>query len=142
LYAATLRDLAVKARRRGADVVMVAPFPRFREKPAHAKLCEREWFRPHVPEDCGVGDPHSLEEARAESRDILAMLERLAGDNPSLHLYDPMPPLCEGGLCRSTLPDGRRLFRDRDHVSALGANRLASDLRQFLQDQGLLEERT
>jgi peptidoglycan/LPS O-acetylase OafA/YrhL len=123
LYARSLDGFAAKVASRGGRLLLVAPFPRFEERPAHFKLCEPEWFR-RTPADCrhlAVLDAAALERDNAA---LLSRFRELARRRPNLQVVDPLPALCPDGSCRLRDGSGALLYRDKDHLSRHGAERL------------------
>lgn len=131
LYARSLDGFAAKVASRGGRILLVAPFPRFEERPAHFKLCEPEWFR-RPPADCRR---LPVLEAAAVQRDNAALLARfqaLARRRPNLQVVDPLPVLCPDGVCRLRDAEGQLLYRDKDHLSRHGAERLTALFRPLI----------
>jgi peptidoglycan/LPS O-acetylase OafA/YrhL len=141
LYGRALDGFAAKVERRGGTIVLVAPFPRFRQRPAHTRLCEPEWFR-RPPADCGRGERLALNEVRRDNEPILAMMQQVAARRRNVLIFDPVPHLCDGELCSPVDSRGERIFRDNDHISLRGAERLRLPLLIFLRQQGLLRDQT
>ena len=139
LYARALDSFATKVGRRGATLVLIGPFPRFRQRPSHSKLCEPEWFR-RPPADCAMGQSRPLQEVRRDNAPILELMETLAKRHPAVLVFDPVPYLCGEEECRDHGPHAERLYRDNDHISLRGVDRLRQPLRAFLRQHGLLAE--
>jgi hypothetical protein len=137
LYARSLDSFATKVGKRGATLVLVGPFPRFRQRPNHSKLCEPEWFR-RPPADCAMRQSRPLQEVRRDNAPILELMQTLAARQPAVLVFDPVPHLCDGEECRDRGPHGERLYRDNDHISRRGVDRLRQPLRAFLRQHGLL----
>jgi peptidoglycan/LPS O-acetylase OafA/YrhL len=137
LYARSLDSFARKVGERGGTLVLIGPFPRFLQRPAHSKLCEPEWFR-RPPGDCAMVQSRPLPEIRRDNEPILTLQKELAARQPRVLLFDPVPYLCDGQECRDIGPAGERWFRDNDHISLRGVDRLREPLRAFLRQHGLL----
>lgn len=139
LYRRALEGFAAKVERRGGTIVLMAPFQRFRQRPAHTRLCEPEWFR-RLPPDCGRGERLPLDVVRRDNESILAMMERVAARRSNVLIFDPVPHLCDGEQCSPVDSMGQRIFRDNDHISLRGAERLRLPLLTFLRQRGLLRD--
>ncbi|MFM7265563.1 MAG: SGNH hydrolase domain-containing protein, partial [Cyanobium sp.] len=137
LYARSLDNFARKVGRQGGTLVLIGPFPRFLQRPAHSKLCAPEWFR-RPPADCAMVQSRPLAEIRRDNEPILTLQQAVAERQPRVLLFDPVPYLCDGEECRDLGPGGERWFRDNDHISLLGVDRLREPLRAFLRQHGLL----
>lgn len=137
LYARSLDSFARKVGGRGGTLVLIGPFPRFLQRPAHSKLCAPEWFR-RPPDDCAMVQSRPLAEVRRDTAPILELQQKLAARQPRVLVFDPVPYLCEGEECRDRGAAGERLFRDNDHISLRGVDRLREPLRAFLRQHGLL----
>ena len=101
----------------GLVVVIDAPKPVFKSPPYRCS----DWFNRDNPA-CRGGltmPTHTLLELRAP---VMAMLEQLQQEFPSVVVWDPLPLLCPDETCNAF--DGTRpLFFDGDHLSA-HANRV------------------
>ncbi|MCF7531474.1 acyltransferase family protein [Pseudomonas petrae] len=68
-----------------------------------------------------VGRP--LVELDARQAFINQLFASLSEADAGVHLIDPKPLLCEGGLCPAEV-DGRSLYKDEDHLSDLGGEKM------------------
>lgn len=68
-----------------------------------------------------VGRPATELDARQAF--INQLFATLSQADAGVHLIDPKPLLCEGGLCRAEV-DGRSLYKDEDHLSDLGGEKM------------------
>ena len=68
-----------------------------------------------------VGRPAAELDARQAF--INQLFATLSQADAGVHLIDPKPLLCEGGLCRAEV-DGRSLYKDEDHLSDLGGEKM------------------
>jgi peptidoglycan/LPS O-acetylase OafA/YrhL len=137
LYARSLDNFARKVGQRGGTLVLIGPFPRFLQRPAHSKLCEPEWFR-RLPGDCAMVQTRALADIRRDNEPILSLQKEVAARQPRVLLFDPVPYLCDGEECSDRGAAGERWFRDNDHISLQGVDRLREPLRAFLRQRGLL----
>ena len=119
---AMLRPLAAQ----GLVLVMEAPKPIFAAPPFRCA----DWFNRHHPVCAGGLDaPRAAQEAlRAPVLDAMA---RLRAGLPGLTVWDPLPRLCPGEVCR-TFDGDRPLYFDGDHASGHGHAILVGDLRRHL----------
>lgn len=95
-------------------VVFELPKPVFR---AHAFQCV-DWFNRHHP-DCRLGLTERREDQERYRAPVVEALHRMAAAHPRIHLWDPLPQLCDPVAC-SAMRSGRPLFFDADHVSPYG----------------------
>ncbi len=123
LYRQGLTRFAAKAATRGVEVVLVGATPR------HPDIhnCVQEWFRVERLQQC--------ERRVAEEIDHAITLNRRLQEGlpANLHVFDPIPALCEKGCGNDAVME---LLRDTDHLSSAGARRLGQDFVAFLQQIG------
>ncbi|MFP5396840.1 MAG: acyltransferase family protein [Gammaproteobacteria bacterium] len=110
----------------GLHVVFELPKPVFR---AHAFQC-LDWFNRDNP-DCRFGLDERRDDQERYRAPVVDALRGLAAAHPRIHLWDPLPHLCESAAC-SALRDGRPLFFDADHVSPYGNLVLLPALRALI----------
>ncbi|MFZ3284606.1 acyltransferase family protein [Pseudomonas sp.] len=70
----------------------------------------------------GLGRP--LEEHLARQRFIGILFESMSAADPGVHVIDPTPMMCAGGVC-SIEVNGHSQYRDEDHLSDAGSARLS-----------------
>ena len=61
---------------------------------------------------------------------------RVAAQVPALGVVDPLPVFCDAAQCAG-IRDGRLLYADDNHISLVGAGKLAPLVFDELQTQGL-----
>ncbi len=98
----------------GLHVVFELPKPVFR---AHAFQCV-DWFNRGNP-DCRFGLDERRDDQERYRAPVVGALHSLAAAHPRVHLWDPLPGLCDAVTC-SAMRGGRPLFFDGDHVSPYG----------------------
>ncbi|MFN9546305.1 MAG: acyltransferase family protein [Cyanobacteriota bacterium] len=137
-YQRALESLAHTLAAKDVSLLIVGPVPRFLELRIDPLLCVTQWFRPWPPASCRQQLEQSLAFHQADTRAIRAMLATLEATQPNVHLFDPAVTLCPDGVCRTLDAQGNLLYRDRDHLDALAAVRLARPLEAFLRQRQLL----
>jgi len=91
--------------------------------PYNVRKCLSRPYRP-ATETCVLDAPQQ-HRARAS---FLALVQQLKQRHPSLLVYDPLPVFCGPATCQ--LHDGPTLlFRDDNHVSVAGSEKLGADFR-------------
>ncbi|MFJ2479734.1 acyltransferase family protein [Pseudomonas sp. NPDC087598] len=70
----------------------------------------------------GLGRP--LEEHLARQHFISGLFESMSAADPGVHVIDPTPMMCAGGVC-SIEVNGHSQYRDEDHLSDAGSARLS-----------------
>ncbi|WP_166221698.1 acyltransferase family protein [Pseudomonas atagonensis] len=70
----------------------------------------------------GLGRP--LEEHLARQHFISVLFEAMSAADPGVHVIDPTPMMCAGGVC-SIEVNGHSQYRDEDHLSDAGSARLS-----------------
>lgn len=120
------RAVVARFRERNVAVLFEAPTPLFRSP---AFRCS-DWFNSVNPV-CNAG----LSIARAEMEElrapVLAAMHAIAGTDPGIGIWDPLPLLCPGTTCSAVTPAGPLLF-DGDHLSGYANEVLYPDLRRSL----------
>jgi len=79
-----------------------------------------------VPRDCGR---QRTEEVRTRLGAVSAAEDNTVQGVPRVVVIDPVPVVCEAILCRQVV-SGQAMYRDGDHLSVVGADRLVPLLRQ------------
>jgi len=93
--------------------------------PYHVRKCLSRPYRP-ATETCVLDAPQQ-HRARAS---FVALVQQLKQRHPSLLVYDPLPVFCGPATCN--LHDGATLFfRDDNHVSMAGSEKLGQDFRAW-----------
>jgi hypothetical protein len=110
----------------GMRVVIELPKPVFR---AHPFMCVDTFNRGNPL--CRDGLVEAVVDQERLRAKMVQALHRVARANRGVHLWDPLPILCEGGVCPA-LRDGRPLFFDGDHLSPYGNVVLLPPLRAAL----------
>ncbi|MCP9833710.1 MULTISPECIES: acyltransferase family protein [unclassified Cyanobium] len=138
-YAAAVRQLDGRVRRRGAELVLFGPLPTFPQKKIGGPLtlCQPEWFRPAWslgPQCQPVLRPRRQELAAIAS--VQRLQERISADLPGTRLFSPFDSLCppEQQVCAS-VRSGTLLYSDETHLTNAGALLLYPRLMAFLADQ-------
>jgi peptidoglycan/LPS O-acetylase OafA/YrhL len=122
--------LAARLRPLGVRVVVAGPLPYF-----HFDTIYRCARRPDGTTPCDLD--RAILAAAIEP--TMAALEAAARRQPNLHVFDDFTPLCppDQRTC-SPVKDDIPLYRDEDHLNALGAEGLAPAFEAFLSRAGLL----
>ncbi|WP_221630207.1 MULTISPECIES: SGNH hydrolase domain-containing protein [unclassified Synechococcus] len=102
---------------------------RLRRQGRHPDIhnCVQDWFRVERRQQCGRRVAKEIDHA-------ITLNRRLQEGLPAnLHVFDPIPALCEKGCGNDAVME---LLRDTDHLSSAGARRLGLDFVAFLQQFG------
>lgn len=137
-YQRALVAMASTLAAKNVSLLIVAPVPRFLELRIDRTLCVTQWFRPWPPASCRQRLEQSLAFHHADNRALGERLAALEATHANVHVFDPALTLCPDGVCRTLDEQGNRLYRDRDHLEARAAVRLAQPLRAFLGQRQLL----
>lgn len=137
-YERALVSLAQTLAAKRVSLLIVASVPRFLQLKLDRNLCVKQWFRPWLPSSCLKQLSQSRAAHEAENRAIRRTLATLEATHANVHVFDPAAILCADGVCRTHDRQGRRLYRDRDHLEALAAVGLAAPLGEFLRQRHLL----
>lgn len=114
----------------GVHVVMDAPMPVFKSA---AYRCSDPFNRMNPA--CAGGLGVSRAEMEALRAPQMALLDKLAARYRALHVWDPLPLLCQATTC--TAMDGEQpLFFDQDHLSGHGNRVLLPDFDRLLLEIG------
>ncbi|WP_260957269.1 acyltransferase family protein [Pseudomonas citri] len=70
----------------------------------------------------GLGRP--LQEHLARQVFLSALFESMSSADPGVHIIDPAPLMCPGGVCRIEV-NGHSQYKDEDHLSDIGSTRLS-----------------
>ena len=70
----------------------------------------------------GLGRP--LQEHLARQRFLSGLFDSMSAADPGVHVIDPAPLMCPGGVCRIEV-NGRSQYKDEDHLSDIGSVRLS-----------------
>ena len=114
-------------------VVFEAPKPIFR---APVFRCVDRYTRANPICDPGLSeDRAALEKYREPATKAIGSL---VAASSAVYVWDPFPVLCPGPQC-DALVNGRPLFFDADHISALGNKVLFPSFRRFLDQLGQVQ---
>lgn len=108
------------------QVIIDAPLPVFRS-PAYR--CADVFNRMNPA--CAGGLSVARSQMEALRAPQMALLDRLSATYPSLHVWDPLPLLCDARRCNA-MQDGLPLFFDQDHLSGHGNQVLLPDFDRLL----------
>src|SRR5262249_45230148 len=108
---------------RGMRVVIIGQVPEFPFDPSQCVI--RSLWSGRTP-DCS--EPESYTQQRFAA--AKAILEGVAARHRSAAYVDPEPAFCRQGMCRSVTSAGQLLYRDPDHLTVEGAQRMAPRLPQ------------
>ena len=127
-------EIAKMLQLRGIKLVIFAPIPVFRgdENPPPSSVCTKEWFRPFINIKCSSSYQEAKENIKTRNKYISKSLARLSRQCENVYIYNPFDLLCPDKKMCTTLVDGRKLFRDDDHLSREGARYLFDDFSDFL----------
>jgi hypothetical protein len=123
LYRQALTRFAARAAARGVEVVLVGATPRHPD--IHS--CVQDWFKVERRRQCERRVADEIDHAITLNRRLQEQLPA------NLHVFDPIPVLCEKGCGNDTVME---LLRDTDHLSTMGARLLGPDFVAFLQGLG------
>jgi len=70
----------------------------------------------------GLGRP--LQEHLARQRFLSSLFDSMSAADPGVHVIDPTPLMCAGGVCSVEL-NGHTQYKDEDHLSDAGSARLS-----------------
>ena len=99
---------------RGLHIVLEAPKPLLRAPPFRCT----DWFNASNP-ICEPGLAIAREEIERYRKPVLDSFARMSAKTPAISIWDPLPVLCPGHECLSSM-EGRPLYFDGDHLSAHG----------------------
>ncbi len=115
----------------GIRTVIVRDVPAYELTPA---TCGRLKYL-LAPSSCAMSKPVAA--AQLERSRAVALEDAVAADNAGhVALMDPLPWLCGAGVC-STFTSGTWMYRDRDHLSVAGSQKLAPRVAEYLRSIGL-----
>lgn len=101
----------------GHRILIVQQAPEFTADPGTCALQALWWKRPAACRELAAPVLARL----AASRHII---DAAASGNPAVSVFDPLPHLCDAATCEA-VRDGVALYRDFDHLTRAGAERLA-----------------
>ena len=113
----TINRLAEELSSRGAHVVLMMPTPEFR---FDVHLCSPQWFRPKNLDRCSI----SRATLAARRAPVTQLIDRAI--SPKVIRFDAMSALCDEQRCSQLDDDDMPLYRDTNHLSRLGVQRLQS----------------
>jgi len=127
-------EIAKKLQFRGIKLVIFAPIPVFRgdENPLPLEACTQEWFRPFISIKCPSNYNEEKENIKIRNKYISNSLAKLSNRHENVYIFNPFDLLCPDKKICTTLVDGKKLFRDDDHLSREGAKYLFDDFKDFL----------
>lgn len=142
-YRKSLTDTLETVEASGAQVVIVSGVPDFTLRPeevgrsgepaSQAELLLAPWF------DFEFGQSITRDQYLDRHGDFIAVERQLASQSPSVTWLEPWDFMCEKNSCSQSSDDGEFLYSDHDHVSELGATRLADGITRHLSATGFLE---
>lgn len=111
---------------RGLHIVLEAPKPLLRSPPFRCA----DWFNASNP-ICEPGLAIAREEVERYRKPVLDSFARMAAQVSAISIWDPLPILCPGRECLSSM-DGRPLYFDGDHLSGYGNRMLLPSFERHL----------
>ncbi|WP_051236862.1 acyltransferase family protein [Ottowia thiooxydans] len=131
LWVKEVKDLAIRLRIKGVNVVVVGPPPIFNFE--YKSTCGGVFF----PENhCSV----LREKLRKRIDPVEAMLTSAAVDQENLYFFPTFEKLCPPSQIWCSPIDGETfMYLDRDHLNLYGAGLLTQDFQRFLISNGLLK---
>jgi peptidoglycan/LPS O-acetylase OafA/YrhL len=111
---------------KGVRIVFAGPTPVFR---VPAFRCS-DWFNKSNPL-CVYGDTISREDIEQFRAPVMQSMARLAQSVPGVTIWDSLPILCPGQVCKA-VDQQVPLFFDGDHLSAYANRLLLADFRQLI----------
>jgi hypothetical protein len=121
----------------GYSVIYVAnnsAFPSLEE----GGLCTEQWFRPSwaLSDKCAEGATVSYIEQLGRRKDFYEALKQLEAKLINFHVFDPIGSFCnpDKNICESTR-NGIPLYRDKTHLTSVGAMELGKEFLKFLYDK-------
>jgi peptidoglycan/LPS O-acetylase OafA/YrhL len=135
-----LEELADRAGKSGAKVVLMGPHPVFPGslESVPAELCLPMWFRPNLPEACPATFKVDRAKAMARIEPLLQDLRRAAARSPHLLLFEPFNYLCPSSSTKcSAIENGQVIYTDNNHFSRSGSMSLLQPFIRFLKDHVL-----
>ena len=129
-----LSEVATALQPRGIKLVIFAPIPVFRgdENALPSSACTQEWFRPFITIKCSSNYQEVKENIKTRNKYISNSLAKVSHRYENVYVYNPFDLLCPDKKICTTLVDGKKLFRDDDHLSKEGAKYLFNDFSDFL----------
>ena len=118
VFLRTGHDLVTALLAAGTRVVLLLDAPNLNFNIQHC-IYDPEWEgeSPHVPPGCAL----NRRDFEARNLPYDTVMQQFLAAHPGLRVFDPRSVLCDGDACHATL-DGRPLYFDSDHLSALGAD--------------------
>jgi peptidoglycan/LPS O-acetylase OafA/YrhL len=111
---------------KGVKIVFSSPTPVFRISPFRCS----DWFN-RANTLCSYGDTITRKEIEQFRAPVLQSMTRLSQSVPGVTVWDSLPVLCPGEVCRAVNAQGP-LFFDGDHLTAYANRLLLDDFRQML----------
>lgn len=131
-----LKDLeALATGAKNLDIIVFLSTPEMPEI-YPISLCEKQWFRPSVPEKCRM----SVRRVQIikELENVNSSIAELASRQPNIYIFDPLPPLCPINETYCNSHDGQnRMYADEDHLTEYGAEKIKTEFEKFLLRNGL-----
>ena len=106
-------------------IVILAPFPEFDRAVATSLAKAHAWG--HPPPD----DPSRLAVERRQRTALAAIAAARALAPERITIVSPLPLFCRAGSCPATDADGTPLYRDTNHLSARGLERVTRLFKPF-----------
>lgn len=111
---------------RGVNIVFEAPKPVFRNSPFKCS----DWFNRSNPQ-CSDGFVSARREIEERRQPVVDAMIRISHRLPRVYVWDPLPVLCPGDVCRAYAGD-KPLFFDHDHLSGYGNRYLLASFETFV----------
>lgn len=117
--------------------IYALPNPEFRELSTTAPLCRREWFRP-IPSiycfEAGKRSDHSRKHYYFRSE-----IEKISKKHRNLIVFDYFDLICQNSSPNCTVmgAEGLPMYRDADHFTQYGAEKVIDRLSVFLRTKGI-----
>lgn len=117
--------------------IYALPNPEFRNLSTIAPLCRREWFRPTPSTYCfetGKRSDHYRKHYYFRSE-----IEKLSKTHRNLIVFDYFDLICRNSSPNCTVmgTEGLPMYRDADHFTQYGAERVIERLSEFLRAKGI-----
>jgi hypothetical protein len=137
-----LKQLTKKAEKKGFNIVLVGPLPRFASSENSLQNitfqnCSVQWFRPKVPKYCFLWANRSL--GLLETRSVMDSIRGVVAQSKNLYLFDPFPLFCDGSHLKcSNYKGSSRVYLDTNHLNVRGSMVLAPEFMKFLVTKRLI----
>ena len=138
-YLEDLKKLAIKADKKGINIVIFSPLPIFKyfENAPSGFICKKQWFRPNIPKNCQEDFSTKKIEILERFEIIFSGLDSISKSTKNTFIYSPFNQLCPEEMCFSK-NNGMKIFRDNNHLSREGSISLENNFIKFLKENNLI----